>query len=217
MKPKTHKFVINTAIDKLDIPLFKKYRKQILSGSVKADFSLWHLCLGGITHFYDPLKEKGYFLFRNAKQQGKKFFNKAIINYEKGKLKKSMIYLGIAVHLLEDTSIPSHTKVKMHLPSLFQDSLEGFMNKNLELIKIYIGNVKIAIKDSLDEYYDDLAMVSKDFKNKRVGFFPFLLRIIGVKKQSKKELIKQTKELGPLAISYTMGILNRFYDQIKLS
>ena len=188
-----------------------------MKGSLKADYSLWHLCLGGITHFYDPLKEKGYFLFKSAKTKGIQFFKKAVKAYKKGKIKRSMIFLGVAVHLLADTAIPAHTKAVMHIPSLFQDNLEIYMNKNLQLVKMYINHVKVAIKEDLDEYFDDLAHVSKDFKNGRVGLFPFLSRVFGVKKLSKEELENQTKELGPLAISYTMGLLTKFNEKIKPS
>ena len=215
MKSKTHKFVINTAVDKLNIPLFKKYRKQMISGSFKADFSLWHLFLGSFTHFYDPLKEKGYFLFKDAKRQGKKFFDKAIKNYKKGKIKKSMIYLGISIHLLADTAMPSHSKPRFHFIRFFQDSLENFMNKNIELLKLYVGNVRIAIKGSFDEYYEDLANASRDLKQGKVGLIPFMGRLFRKKKITKQDLEKQTKELGPMAISYTMGLLNDFYKKIN--
>ena len=215
MKSKTHKFVINTAIDKLNIPLYKEYRKYLLKGSVKADFSFWHLFLGSFTHFYDPLKEKGYFMFKSAKKQGGKFFNKSLKTYRKGKIKKSMIYLGIAIHLLEDTAMPSHSKPRFHFIKWFQDSLENFMNKNIELMKLYVDNVKITIKGSLNEYFEDLANASRDFKQGKVGFFPFLARIFIKKTMTKKDLEKQTKELTPLAISYTMGLLNEFYKKIN--
>ena len=89
------------------------------------------------------------------------------------------------------------------------------MNKNVELMKLYIDNVKITIKGSFDEYYEDLASASRDLKQGKVGIFPFIGRLFRKKKITKQDLEKQTKELGPMAISYTMGLLNDFYKRIN--
>jgi len=126
-----------------------------------------------------------------------------------------MVYLGISVHLLEDTSMPAHSRPKFHLPRLFQDSLEKFMNKNLELMKLYLGNVKVVIKGSFDEYFEDMATVSRQFKQGKTSLFSFIKQIFTPRKITKEDLIKQTKELGPMAISYTMGLLNEFYKKIN--
>lgn len=218
MEIKTHKFIINKAIEKLDINLFEKYRKYILKGARKADYSFSHLFIGSFNHYYNPIKEKGYLFFSNAKIKGKKFFENSIKNYKKGKTKKSMIQLGIALHLMADTAVPAHSRPKIHLPPillLLSDNLENFINKNLLLAEIYLDNIKMTIKNSIDSYYEDLAKTSRNFKQGKTGLFALLLRLFGVKKIPKRDLIIQTKEIIPASVSYTMGMLHLFNNKIK--
>jgi hypothetical protein len=214
MKAKTHKFIISNAVEKLDIDLFKKYKKYLLKGTRKADYSLSHLYVGSFTHYYDPIRKKGYFILNNAKNKGKKFFEKAIENYHKGKLKKSMIQLGIALHLIADSATPAHSKPKFHLPFLFKDDFENFINRNLILAELYVENIKATIKNSIEGFYEDLAKISKDYKQGKYGILASIQRLFG-KKLKKNDLLIQTKELVPLSVSYTMGALQVFYEKIK--
>ena len=214
MKVKTHKFIINKSIDKLDIELFKKHRKYLLKGARKADYSLAHLSFGTFTHYYNPDKQRGWILLRNAKGQSSRFFEKAVSSYKQGKTKKSMIQLGIALHLIADAATPSHSKVKAHFPFLVKDSFEGFINKNLIIAELCLENIKINVKNSIEDYFDELSRLSAEYRLKRIGLLAFVLGIFR-KKIKREELVNQTKELVPLSISSTMGAIQIFYNRIN--
>ena len=218
METKTHKFIISKAVDKLDIEIFKKHKKYLLKGARKADYALSHLCLGSFNHYYNPFKKKGYLFFSNAEARGKKAFEKAVKNYEKGKIKKSMVQLGIALHLIADSAMPSHSKPKMHLPPmlhLFSDNLETFINKNLLIAEMYLDNIKMTVKNSIDEYYDGLSKANHEFRQGKIGLIALIFRVFSIKKMPKQDLIFQTKKIIPESVSYTMGALNIFYERIK--
>ena len=123
--------------------------------------------------------------------------------------------LGIALHLIADSATPTHNKPRAHFPFLLKDNLEKFINKNLLLAEIQVENIKMTVKNSLDEYYHDLAKSTHDFKTGKIGLLALLLRVFGCKKMPKQDLIIQTKEIIPASISYTMGVMNLFYKEIK--
>jgi hypothetical protein len=215
MKVKTHKFIISNAVEKLDIDLFKEHKKYLLKGARKADYALSHLLLGGFNHFYNPIKNRGlWYVFSNAKKRGEKIFEKSVKNYHKGKIKKSMIQLGIALHLMQDSAMPAHSNPRFHLPYFLKDDLENFINKNLIIAELYLENIKTTIKNSIDKFFEDLAKATRDFKQGRHGIIGLFTRIFGAKTK-KQDLFAQTKKIIPLSVSYTMGALQIFYDRIK--
>jgi hypothetical protein len=218
MKVGTHKFIINKSIDKLDIELFKRNRNYLLKGARKADYSLSHLCLGSLNHFYNPTKKRGWLFLRNAKQQGRKFFEKAVDNYNKGEISKSMVQLGIALHLIADSATPVHTKNKFHIPRLLlipivEDKLERFINKNLLIAEMSLENIKATLKNSVDEYFEELSRTAYEYRQKRVGLLAFLSVLFG--RMPREELVCQTKKLVPLSVSCTMGAMQIFYNRIN--
>ena len=74
-----------------------------------------------VNHFYDPISGKGINNYRNAydwatnELGGNEFYWKAGIEaYAKGDTRTGLIVLGHVLHLLEDSSVPDHTRNDPH-------------------------------------------------------------------------------------------------------
>ncbi len=66
------------------------------------------------SHFYNPdEKMDGLYGRRSAMELGIDYYLQARKCWKKGKLKKSLFYLGAALHIVQDMTIPQHANIKL--------------------------------------------------------------------------------------------------------
>lgn len=66
-----------------------------------------------INHFYHNQKQKGLFGFSDGLTEAQKYRDKALQFLEKDNLSKSVFYLGVVVHLVQDMTVPQHVNNRL--------------------------------------------------------------------------------------------------------
>lgn len=64
-------------------------------------------------HFYNPYTQKGLYGCKSSKQRFRMYYGCALVFWDCGDKEKAMFYLGAAVHLVQDATIPQHGSVKL--------------------------------------------------------------------------------------------------------
>lgn len=111
----THKF-INTNVVKIlnneshyDVSIFmKKYLDFINDGVVWADQDC-----KSINHFYNIETLKGLYGFSNLLNEFKKYYRTAMYYLDKKSIEKCMFYVGVCLHLIQDSTVPQHGSVDL--------------------------------------------------------------------------------------------------------
>src|SRR3989338_4778321 len=154
-------------------PISNELKEQTIKGSIDEDIPpRW------FNHFYDPIYNIGYKGYRTSKEWAEYdiqeySWNKAIEHYANGDKEKAYYALGHVLHLLEDATVPEHTRNDTHagnqLPhqatgnSPYEDWTAKFNRDNINLVnEILKNNEKIISFDSLKEYFDHLANYSNN-------------------------------------------------------
>ncbi|MFH1456481.1 MAG: zinc dependent phospholipase C family protein [archaeon] len=209
MFSKDHIAILKKALRIIRKKEFNQYENYLRRGIIQPDKY-------GKTfnHFYDPTSNKGHWYFSNAKIQGTKHFKDAVKLYKKGKKRKAYFNLGKSLHYLTDLAIPAHSLPLIHL--FCTDDLENYLKENLNE-KIKIKNISPIRKKNVEDYFISIAKKSRKLKTKSNNFWISLkFRILGKKeKLSKEELKSQSKKVVKLAVSYSTGLLEKFYQEIN--
>lgn len=64
-------------------------------------------------HFYNPFSHRGLYGCRSSMQRFGKYYRNALVHWDCGDRDKAMFYLGAAVHLIQDATIPQHGNVNL--------------------------------------------------------------------------------------------------------
>lgn len=64
-------------------------------------------------HFYSPVKNRGLYGNRNALSLAVEYYDNALANWMNGKIEESIFFLGAAVHLVQDMTIPQHANIRL--------------------------------------------------------------------------------------------------------
>ena len=64
-------------------------------------------------HFYNPYTQKGLYGCRSSMENFEKYYCHALVYWDAGDYERSMFYLGAAVHLIQDSTIPQHGNVNL--------------------------------------------------------------------------------------------------------
>jgi phospholipase C len=64
-------------------------------------------------HFYNPMKKRGLYGNKNALSLAVEYYSKALTNWKEGKIEDSMFFLGAAVHLVQDMTVPQHANIRL--------------------------------------------------------------------------------------------------------
>ncbi len=164
----THPFLteqISSVFNKnSDFELTNQEINWLRQGSVEEDTPIrW------MNHFYNPLTDNGLWGFSSAKDwsrenikqllypKGNQTWQKAIDSYIKGNKEKAFIALGHILHLIEDMSVPSHTRLDAHPEG---DPYESWAKDNGEKD---FNNIETVEFNTLDEYFDFLAQYSNKY------------------------------------------------------
>ncbi|HLR33917.1 MAG TPA: zinc dependent phospholipase C family protein [Tissierellales bacterium] len=133
---------------------FSEYIEDINKGAVWADQNL-----KSSNHFYNPNKKRGLFGRKNALDLGSSYYSLAHILWEEEKHNKSLFYLGAALHIIQDMTIPQHANIRLldnhrqyelYIKEIYKYTNDFKVEKGtylLKSIKSYIRfNARVTIK-----------------------------------------------------------------------
>lgn len=110
-----HKFINLEALDilrnegyKEEYNFFKKYESTLNKGVVWADQDF-----KSSNHFYHYEEGDGLYGFSNASLECSRYYASALCFAKNKELEKSLFFLGAACHLVQDSTVPAHAKVKL--------------------------------------------------------------------------------------------------------
>ncbi|HRY62836.1 MAG TPA: lamin tail domain-containing protein, partial [Candidatus Paceibacterota bacterium] len=203
-----------------------------------------------LNHFYDPIRNIGINNYTNAKDWATKdgtgnvyTWSAAINEYAKGNKENAFIYLGHILHLLEDMSVPDHTRNDPHMGVLNtgESSYENWakLSKDRATLKGVVDNYsneKPLYFNNILEYFDFVANYSnKNFfgddsiKNdvyqyqypkiyKIDGFYGYGRDEIGGDSFRLVKLINNPKNLGEkmviLSDKNDTSVLSGYFDRL---
>lgn len=200
---KVHIFLNEHALDILldskfikEYNLFDSYIWCINEGVVWADQDF-----KSSSHFYNPFKKRGMYGRKSAMDLTKEYYSKALNLWRYGDQKKSMFYLGAAIHIVQDMTVPQHANIRLlddhHQYESFvkkaYKNLEGFNNDKSPYILDTIGDyIRFNTRVSLKVY--------RRFKNI---------------KENECRYFRTVKCTLPLAKRTTAGVMLLFYNDIS--
>ena len=175
---------------------FSNYILDINEGTVWADQDF-----KSSNHFYNPFQKKGLYGRKNALDLGIDYYSKALELWEDNKLNESLFFLGAALHIIQDMTIPQHANIKLldnhrqyesYVKNTYGYLKEFEVEKGaylLDSIRDYIRfNTRVAIK-----IYKQFSTISDD----------------------KARFYHITKCALPLAKRTTAGAMVMFFEDIK--
>ncbi len=175
---------------------FSDYITVINDGVVWADQDFKSL-----GHFYSPVKEKGLYGNNNALSLAKEYYKNAIGYWNNDDAVKALFYLGAAVHLIQDVTIPQHANIRL-LDSHRQ--YENFIRNNYagcSEFTVFRGGYYL---DNIEEFI---------FYNARnaINIYNSLKNI----ENDSERFYKITKYILPLAQKTTAGCFLRYYKDVS--
>ncbi|MFU0800264.1 MAG: zinc dependent phospholipase C family protein [Xylanivirga thermophila] len=169
---KVHKFINLDALDILkndgysaEYNFFNRYISDIDDGTVWADQDF-----KSSNHFYNPYKKRGLYGRKSALDLGTDYYSEAIKLWKNAQFNRSLFYLGSALHIIQDMTIPQHANIRLlddhrqyetYIKRTY-DFFDDFKVENgaylLDSIENYIRfNARVAIK-----IYKKLHMIPND-------------------------------------------------------
>lgn len=110
-----HKFININALNILEndnyieeFNFFFHYIEDINEGAVWADQDF-----KSSNHFYNPHTRKGLYGRKTAMDLGVGYYNDSIELWKCGKFNKSLFYLGAALHIIQDMTVPQHANIRL--------------------------------------------------------------------------------------------------------
>lgn len=147
-----------------EIQISNEQKNWIVKGAIEEDTPIrW------MNHFYNPVYGQGLWNFSSAKNWARKdveqtiytlgdqTWQKAISDYAKGDKKSAFVALGHVLHLMEDMSVPAHTRLDAHPEG---DPYEQWAKQNA---KTDFETEAIVKFSSLENYFDSLAGYSNKY------------------------------------------------------
>src|SRR3989344_1509921 len=152
-----------------------------------------------LNHSYDPVHNKAWVGYRTSKvwamssdaQQITKYqyalspifsdklnneedfydfsYERALLDYAKGNRNRAFEALGHVFHLLEDSNVPEHTRLDIHLwwhgtESPYEKTMAKWNPQNIDVVqKLVRQREKPILLDSLDKYFDEIAGYSNGY------------------------------------------------------
>jgi len=152
-------------------------------------------------HFYNPYKNKGLYGRKNAKDLASKYYKKALCFWEKGDASTSFFYLGAALHILQDMTIPQHASIRL-LDNHRQ--YETFIKQSYLSINDFDIEKGSCLLSSIEEYIRLNSRIALKIYNR--------FRHIS---NDEKRYYKFAKCTFPLARRTTAGAMIMFYKDIS--
>lgn len=132
---------------------FSNYIDSINEGAVWTDQDF-----KSSNHFYDPSIKKGMYGRKHALDVGMEYYEKAINLWHKDTHDESLFYLGAALHIIQDMTVPQHINIRL-LDNHRQ--YENFIKRTYRYIDVFKVDQGTHILDSYKDYVVFNARVSK--------------------------------------------------------
>ncbi|HEX9059030.1 MAG TPA: zinc dependent phospholipase C family protein [Clostridia bacterium] len=174
---------------------FCDFIPELVEGVVWADQDL--KCSG---HFYSPNTERGLYGNANALSLAREYYKDALDSFNED-TSKSLFYLGAALHLVQDMTVPQHANIRL-LNSHRQ--FENFIRENFFSTPEFLVDKGGYYMESIDEAVRCNARTS-------VKIYQRLSYI----KDKQKRYRAISKFILPLAQRSTAGCLMKFYRDIS--
>lgn len=174
---------------------FHKYLDDINDGAVWADQDF-----KSSNHFYNPYKRRGLLGRKNALDLGLEYYNKSIKLWKDHNYYDSMFYLGAALHIIQDMTIPQHANIRL-LDNHRQ--YETFVKR----IYQYIGNITVEKGAYLLDSYENFIRF-----NARVALK--IHKRFKVITDDELRFLRITRCTLPLAKRTSAGALILFYNNV---
>lgn len=198
-----HKFINTSALDILrndkylnEYNFFKHYISEINKGTVWADQDY-----KSTNHFYNPDKKRGLYGRKSAMDLGVDYYSKAINLWKNGEFNKSMFYLGAALHIIQDMTIPQHANIRLLDNHRQYENYVKYTFKKLSDFNVDKGSYLL---DSIEKYIKFNSRVAIKIYKK---FKP-------VQKDEDRFFLVTRCSL-PLAKRTTAGAMVMFYSDIS--
>ncbi|MEW9121850.1 MAG: zinc dependent phospholipase C family protein [Thermotaleaceae bacterium] len=202
---KVHKFINIQALKILKqdghikaYEFFGTYIMDINDGAVWADQDF-----KSSGHFYNPYIKRGMYGAGNAMKLGIGYYKKALELWELAEPEKSLFYLGAAMHIIQDMTIPQHANIKL-LDNHRQ--YENFVKRIYEYTEALKAEKGTYCLDSIEEYIRFNARIAMKI-HKKFKMIP----------NAELRYFRTAKCSLPLAQRTTAGCMLTFYrDIVKL-
>lgn len=162
--------IVNVYNENFDLKLSEQEKEWVKQGSIAEDTpTRW------MNHFYHPVSGRGLFgylsskdwaqnsFFQSMEFGGNQTWEKALDSYVKGDKRSAFFALGHVLHLIEDATVPAHTKLDIHPTG---DPYEGWVEENIgNNIHFNVEPVSIVdLKSAFDNvaYFSSSHFLSKD-------------------------------------------------------
>ena len=152
-------------------------------------------------HFYNPYTERGLYGCKSSKQRFEKYYASALVHWDCGDKDKAMFYLGAAVHLVQDSTIPQHGSVKL---------LKSHRKYEQWIHKVHNDFLHYSVSEG-GIYYDSPCDYIE--KNSKEAIFAY--RKYSLIKNPSEKFFKIANRTFPLAQKTTAGCLMNFYNKIN--
>lgn len=131
----------------------------------------------------------------------KEYYSKSIDMWKKGKPNKSMFYLGAAIHLIQDMTVPQHANIKL-LDNHHQ--YEKYVSRTYNSVKEFDVETGAYLLNSIEDYVRFNSRVALKIYRK--------FRKIN---DDDERFYRTTRCSLPLAIRTTAGALVMFHKEIN--
>ncbi len=219
-------------------------------GSIEEDIPIrW------MNHFYEPSTNKGIWGFSSSKDwaqnptlqssyvgmKGDQSWQKAIDSYVKGDNKSAFVALGHVLHLVEDATVPAHTRLDAHpegdpYEKWVKDAIQNNINFSVQPATVdnlsdafykvaFYSNKYFLSKDTVIFDQNDavenivnkkLYLFAKDDSGNRFKLLEKKI-ISGETFYNFDDLVNSDyfNLLGPKAVSYGAGVIKLFFDEAE--
>lgn len=199
---KVHIFLNEHALDILfegkylkEYNFFNSHIWDINEGAVWADQDF-----RSSSHFYNPFKKRGLYGRKSAMDLAREYYRNAINYWKYGDKKIGMFFLGAAIHIVQDMTVPQHANIKLLDDHHQYESFVKKVYKDLE------GFNSIKEPYILDKFEDYIRF------NTRVALK--VHRKFEKVKEDNCRFLKIIKCTLPLAKRTTAGALILFYNDV---
>jgi len=152
-------------------------------------------------HFYNPYTKKGLYGCKSSMQRFRKYYGCALVHWDCGDRDKAMFYLGAAVHLIQDSTIPQHGSVKL---------LKSHRKYEQWIHKVHDDFIHYSVKEGGLYFDSPYEYIEKNAREAIASYSKYSL----IKNPSDR-FFRIANRTFPLAQKTTAGCLMNFYNTIN--
>ena len=218
MRPNGFLIVIDLALQKINSPVFNKYRKGLFLGAFRENVyylpGIRTVSLNpSISHFYHPHLPGGIipFLWPGPRWMGNYHFKRAVHEFRSNRVAAAFVQLGRVSHLLTDMACPVHAQSVFHSSDPFEWAVETMNNEFRTAHVSEIGPGKTA-----SQLIQQMAQFTQSYPAEKVNNpWGYILRKVGARRTLQTDLVrKQAGELIPVVASHTVSLFRLFLEQV---